>query len=104
MTKNSSYYQLFATNLPARPQPLFQGAFIDSEGREVPITERMIQQACRELEAAASSVYSRIRNARAHRVSPQNRTVSPLHTPFSQGESPAPREYAGPSAAARRRR
>ena len=33
------------------PQPL-GGAIIDAEGREIPITEQMIQQACRELDKA----------------------------------------------------
>ncbi|MDG9924117.1 MULTISPECIES: PA1571 family protein [unclassified Pseudomonas] len=33
------------------PQPL-GGAIIDAEGREIPITEQMIQQACRALDKA----------------------------------------------------
>ncbi|WP_178116665.1 PA1571 family protein [Pseudomonas sp. L-22-4S-12] len=33
-----------------KPQQTVGGAFIDAQGREVPITEGMIQRACRELE------------------------------------------------------
>ena len=32
------------------PQPQVCGSIIDAKGREVPITEQMILQACRELE------------------------------------------------------
>lgn len=41
-----------ATRQPASraAQPLYSAAIIDAEGREIPITEQMIQQACRELE------------------------------------------------------
>lgn len=35
----------------------FHCAVIDEQGREVPITEQMIQRACRELEDYASSIY-----------------------------------------------
>ena len=38
--------------LPLDPQQPVGGAIIDAEGREIPITERMIQQACRQLERA----------------------------------------------------
>ena len=31
-------------------QALLGGAFIDAQGREIPITESMIQRACRDLE------------------------------------------------------
>jgi len=34
---------------PVQPAPAF-GSIIDAQGREIPITEQMIQQACRELE------------------------------------------------------
>lgn len=34
---------------PAQPVPVC-GSIIDAKGREIPITETMIQQACRELE------------------------------------------------------
>jgi len=34
---------------PAQPVPAI-GSIIDAQGREIPITEQMIQQACRELE------------------------------------------------------
>lgn len=34
-----------------RPQPQACGSIIDAQGREVPITEQMIQQACKALEA-----------------------------------------------------
>ena len=37
------------TQQPQPFQPL-HGAIIDAEGREIPITEQMIQQACHELE------------------------------------------------------
>ncbi|MEK1906402.1 MAG: PA1571 family protein [Pseudomonas sp.] len=41
-----------STPRPARQaqQQTVGGAIIDAQGREVPITELMIQQACRELE------------------------------------------------------
>lgn len=32
------------------PQPKVCGSIIDAQGREVPITEQMIQQACKDLE------------------------------------------------------
>ncbi|GLO46608.1 MULTISPECIES: PA1571 family protein [Pseudomonas] len=32
------------------PQPQVCGSIIDAQGREVPITEQMIQQACKALE------------------------------------------------------
>lgn len=34
---------------PVHPTPVC-GSIIDAQGREIPITEQMIQQACRELE------------------------------------------------------
>lgn len=36
--------------IPLQPQQQVGGAVIDAEGREVPITEHMIQRACSELE------------------------------------------------------
>jgi hypothetical protein len=36
--------------IPLNPQQPVGGAIIDAEGREVPITEQMIQQACRALD------------------------------------------------------
>ncbi|WP_263139522.1 PA1571 family protein [Pseudomonas sp. RIT-PI-AD] len=36
--------------IPLKPQRPIGGAIIDAEGREIPITETMIQRACRELE------------------------------------------------------
>ncbi|QKE63146.1 hypothetical protein HNE05_07165 [Aquipseudomonas campi] len=36
--------------VPLQPQHAVGGSFIDAQGREVPITEGMIQRACRELE------------------------------------------------------
>ncbi|MEO4049266.1 PA1571 family protein [Pseudomonas sp. CAU 1711] len=38
--------------IPRNPQQPLGGALIDADGREIPITEQMIQQACRELERA----------------------------------------------------
>lgn len=35
----------------AQPGPA-HGSIIDAQGREIPITEEMIQQACRELESS----------------------------------------------------
>ena len=35
---------------PTTPQPQVCGSLIDAQGREVPITEQMIQQACKALE------------------------------------------------------
>ena len=34
----------------SRPAPTLGGSYIDASGREVPITEEMIQSACLELE------------------------------------------------------
>lgn len=42
----------------AKPR-LFHGAIIDAEGREIPITEDMIQQACSRLEGKPSQFYPR---------------------------------------------
>lgn len=36
--------------VPLQPQHLVGGSFIDAQGREIPITEGMIQRACRELD------------------------------------------------------
>ncbi|MHC6224843.1 PA1571 family protein [Pseudomonas sp. X10] len=33
-----------------QPQPQVCGSIIDAQGREIPITEQMIQDACKELE------------------------------------------------------
>ncbi|MCY1337119.1 hypothetical protein D9M68_201260 [compost metagenome] len=35
---------------PRKPQQPVGGAIIDDQGREIPITEQMIQQACREMD------------------------------------------------------
>ncbi|MGB9088494.1 MAG: PA1571 family protein [Pseudomonas farsensis] len=40
------------SNSAKRAQPPVTGAIIDAQGREVPITEQMIQEACKELEAS----------------------------------------------------
>ena len=37
----------------------FQGAIVDANGREIPITEQMIQDACKALEHEARSIYTR---------------------------------------------
>ena len=42
--------QRWQAALPFNPQQPVGGAIIDAEGREIPITEQMILQACRELE------------------------------------------------------
>lgn len=56
------------------PSELFQGAFIDAEGNEVPITEAMIQRACKALEPAAASVYAELPvNAYQHSASTRRR-------------------------------
>lgn len=39
-----------------KSQRMVVGAIIDAQGREVPITEQMILQACRELEKNAQSM------------------------------------------------
>ena len=39
-----------ASIVPFNPQQPVGGAIIDAQGREIPITEQMILQACRELE------------------------------------------------------
>lgn len=36
--------------IPMQPQQQVGGAIIDAQGREIPITEQMIQRACSELE------------------------------------------------------
>ena len=41
--------------IPLKPQQQVGGAVIDDQGREVPITEHMIQRACSELEKSFSS-------------------------------------------------
>lgn len=38
--------------VPFNPQQPVGGAVIDAQGREIPITEQMILQACRELDKA----------------------------------------------------
>lgn len=35
---------------PKHPQPHVCGSIIDGQGREIPITEQMIQKACKDLE------------------------------------------------------
>ncbi len=40
---------------PTQPVPAC-GSIIDAQGREVPITEQMIQEACRELENSRESL------------------------------------------------
>ncbi|WP_336201851.1 PA1571 family protein [Pseudomonas guariconensis] len=35
---------------PNPPQPQVCGSIIDAQGREIPITEQMIQKACKDLE------------------------------------------------------
>lgn len=42
-----------------KSQRMVVGAIIDAQGREVPITEQMILQACRELEKSAQSMSRR---------------------------------------------
>lgn len=41
--------RLLSENLP-RPSPQARGYLVDDQGREIAITERMIQQACHELD------------------------------------------------------
>lgn len=43
---------------PFKPQQPVGGAIIDAQGREVPITENMIQRACNELEKGQSRASS----------------------------------------------
>ena len=38
---------------PPHPQPPVGGSIIDAQGREIPITEDMIQRACRELDKSS---------------------------------------------------
>lgn len=57
MTKLLSTIEQPIPELSAQSPPL--GAYIDAEGREIPITERMILEACRCLEGAASTIYPR---------------------------------------------
>jgi len=40
---------------PRDPQQPVGGSIIDAQGREIPITEDMIQRACRELEKSVAS-------------------------------------------------
>ncbi|MET1076453.1 MAG: PA1571 family protein [Pseudomonas sp.] len=48
MTQPTLSHSPSVVTLPA--QTPVGGAVIDAQGREIPITERMIQRACRELE------------------------------------------------------
>ncbi|WP_162935004.1 PA1571 family protein [Pseudomonas cavernae] len=50
MSRNSSTSQQRV--IPLKQQKPIGGAVIDAEGREIPITEKMIQKACRELDKA----------------------------------------------------
>lgn len=38
------------TDTPKQPKPQVCGSIIDAQGREIPITEQMIQKACKDLE------------------------------------------------------
>lgn len=49
--------------IKASPQALFQGAFISADGKEIPITEEMILEACSHLEGEASTFYPRTRRS-----------------------------------------
>ena len=64
MTKTHNILRV-VTAVPATP---FRGAYIDQRGREIPITERMILRACRELEAAAESIYGGLFDSRNSRL------------------------------------
>ncbi len=50
---------------PSRPerdaQPGYHGAVIDDQGREIPITEAMIQRACQVLEHSCPSPWAGLR-------------------------------------------
>lgn len=55
MAKPHTFQQ--AQRMQTRSQrPAFAGAIIDAQGREVPITEQMIQRACRELEQSLGNL------------------------------------------------
>lgn len=41
--------------VPLKPEQPVGGAIIDAQGREIPITEGMIQRACRELDRQSHS-------------------------------------------------
>ena len=45
--------------IPMAAQHPIGGAIIDEQGREIPITEQMIQRACRELENSRISLAQR---------------------------------------------
>lgn len=45
--------------IPMHAQRPVGGAIIDEQGREIPITEQMIQRACRELENSRSTLAQR---------------------------------------------
>jgi hypothetical protein len=45
--------------IPMQSQHSIGGAIIDEQGREIPITEQMIQRACRELEDSRSTLAKR---------------------------------------------
>ncbi len=45
--------------IPMHAQHPIGGAIIDEQGREIPITEQMIQRACRELENSRSTLAKR---------------------------------------------
>ncbi|MDM8349848.1 hypothetical protein P8H27_13225 [Pseudomonas sp. sp1636] len=41
--------------VPEQPQQPLGGAIVDEQGQEIPITEDMIQRACRELEKSVAA-------------------------------------------------
>ena len=45
----------------------YQCALIDSQGKEIPITNQMIQQACEDLEAKHNNYYAQIPKPSANR-------------------------------------
>lgn len=48
------------TSRPRQPSLPLGGALIDSQGREIPITEGMIRMACQSLEKASVGVAPRV--------------------------------------------
>ena len=56
MTK--PYVNNKSNDSPENLDAIFQGAMIDENGRETPITEAMIQRACKLLEQEALAIYN----------------------------------------------
>lgn len=62
MAKSIADNMLLASNEPELASNTFQGSMIDETGREIPITENMIQRACRLLDQELVREFKRQQN------------------------------------------